>query len=148
MVTWADTDAAIEAVRFRRQKRVETTTLLTALSLLLCAIWLAWPSLKALVNGDGVVLTSFGAPLLLLLWGIFVQDATLDDPNARSRLGSSTAVAWPILLALGALGLEPALNHCWAACLSLWSVCCAARFRGKPCVGISAFCATVQSLLA
>ena len=111
MVTWADTDAAIEAVRFTRQKRVETTTLVTALSLLLCAIWLAWPSLKALVNGDGVVLTSFGAPLLLLLWGIFVQDATLDDPNARSRLGSSTAVAWPILLSLGALGLEPALTQ-------------------------------------
>ena len=36
------------------------------------------------MNGDGVVLTSFGAPLLLLIWGIFVQDVTLDDA-ARSR---------------------------------------------------------------
>ena len=86
MVTWADADAAVEAARAARIKRVETTTLISALSLLTCAVWLAWPSLKALVDGDGVVLTSFGAPLLLLVWGIFVQDLTLDDPAARSRL--------------------------------------------------------------
>ena len=92
MVTWADTDAAVEADVPTASEAGENNHLLTALSLLLvCAVWLAWPSIKALMNGDGVVLTSFGAPLLLLIWGIFVQDATLDDANARSRLGSSTA---------------------------------------------------------
>ena len=58
MVTWADADAAVEAERAQRLRRVENTTLLTALSLLVCAVWLAWPSIKGLMNGDGVVLTS------------------------------------------------------------------------------------------
>ncbi|MGB0515627.1 MAG: hypothetical protein ACPGKR_01640 [Poseidonia sp.] len=106
MVTWADADAAVEAERAQRLRRVENTTLLTALSLLVCAVWLAWPSIKGLMNGDGVVLTSFGAPLLLLIWGIFVQDVTLDDAVARSRVASASTVAWPILLCLGALGLD------------------------------------------
>ena len=106
MVTWADADAAVEAERAQRVKRVENTTMLTALSLLVCAVWLAWPSVQGLMAGDGVVLTSFGAPLVLLVWGIFVQDLTLDDAIARSRVASATSVAWPVLLCLGALGLD------------------------------------------
>jgi len=106
MVTWADADAAVEAERAQRVKRVENATLLTALSLLVCAVWLAWPSIKGLMGGDGVVLTSFGPPLVLLIWGIFVQDLTLDDAVARSRVASATSIAWPILLCLGVLGLE------------------------------------------
>ena len=106
MVTWADADAAVEAERTQRVKRVENATLFTALSLLVCAVWLAWPSIKGLMEGDGVVLTSFGPPLVLLIWGIFVQDLTLDDAVARSRVASATSIAWPILLCLGALGLE------------------------------------------
>ena len=106
MVTWADADAAVEAERSRRIKRVENMTLITALTLLLCAIWLAWPSLRSLINGDGVVLTSFGAPLVLLIWGIFIQDLTLDDATARARAASASTVAWPLLLCLGALGLD------------------------------------------
>lgn len=106
MVTWADADAAEEAERLRRTKRVENATLLTALSLLVCAVWLAWPSINGLMEGDGVVLSSFGAPLVLLVWGIFVQDLTLDDAVARSRVASATSIAWPVLLCLGALGLD------------------------------------------
>jgi len=106
MVTWADADAAVEAERAVRIKRVENATLVSALTLLLCAVWLAWPSIRSLSNGDGVVLASFGAPLLVLIWGIFVQDLTLDDGAARSRVASATSVAWPLLLCLGALGFE------------------------------------------
>ena len=106
MVTWADADAAVEAERALRIKRVENATLVSALSLLLCAVWLAWPSIRGLSNGDGVVLTSFGAPLLVLIWGIFVQDLTLDDGAARSRVASATSVAWPLLMCLGGLGFE------------------------------------------
>ena len=105
MVTWADADAAVETERLARIKRVENATLGTALLLLLCALWLAWPSMRGLINGDGVVLSSFGAPLLLIVWGIFVQDLTLDEAVARSRVASATTVAWPPLLCLGALGL-------------------------------------------
>ena len=106
MVTWADADAAVEAERALRLKRVENATLLSALSLLVCAVWLAWPSIRGLSNGDGVVLASFGAPLLVLIWGIFVQDLTLDDGAARSRVASATSVAWPLLMCLGGLGFE------------------------------------------
>lgn len=106
MVTWADADAAVEAERALRTKRVENATLVSALSLLLCAVWLAWPSIRGLSNGDGVVLATFGAPLLVLIWGIFVQDLTLDDGAARSRVASATSVAWPLLMCLGALGFE------------------------------------------
>ena len=60
-----------------------------------CVPWLAWPSIRGLSNGDGVVLASFGAPLLVLIWGIFVQDLTLDDGAARSRVASATSIAWP-----------------------------------------------------
>ena len=106
MVTWADADAAVEAERAVRIKRVENATLVSALTLLLCAVWLAWPSIRGLSNGDGVVLASFGAPLLVLIWGIFVQDLTLDDGAARSRVASATSIAWPLLMCLGALGFE------------------------------------------
>ena len=106
MVTWADADAAIEAQRAQRLKRVENMTLLTALLLLMSAVWLAWPSMQSMVNGEGVVLTAFGPPVVLLIWGIFVQDLTLDDASARSRLGASSALAWPVLLCVGALSLD------------------------------------------
>ncbi len=48
MVTWADADAAVEAERALRIKRVENATLVSALTLLLCAVWLAWPSIRGL----------------------------------------------------------------------------------------------------
>jgi hypothetical protein len=126
MVTWADADAAVEAERARRTKRVENMTLMTALSLLLCAVWLAWPSLRHLMNGDGVVLTSFGAPLVLLIWGIFIQDLTLDDAAARARVASASTVAWPLLICLGALGLDSTFSATAAGSLLI-------MFAGTAC---------------
>ena len=106
MVTWADADAAVEAERLARIKRVESMTMFTALTLLACAVWLAWPTLDAMASGEGVVLASLGAPLLLVIWGIFVQDLTLDEPAARTRVGSATAIAWPVLMTIGVLEME------------------------------------------
>ena len=71
MVTWADADAAVEAERAQRVKRVENATLLTALSLLVCAIC-RWPSIKGLMERRRSP-HQFGPPLVLLIWGIFVQ---------------------------------------------------------------------------
>ena len=110
MVTWADADAAVATQRQLRVKRVESITTLTALLILACAIWLAWPSLDALISGRGVALSSFGAPTLLLVWGIILQDVALDDPSARSRIGATASIAWPVLGVLGALSLETTLN--------------------------------------
>ncbi|MCH1460853.1 MAG: hypothetical protein L7U25_00670 [Candidatus Poseidonia sp.] len=85
MVTWADTDSAIQAERLLRTKRVESMAMYTAFAILGCAVWLAWPTLKSMMQGDGVVLANFGPPFALILWGIFLQDLVLDDPSARTR---------------------------------------------------------------
>ena len=106
MVTWADTDSAIEAERARRERSVESMTMMTALLMLASAAWLAWPSIDDLMSGRSVDLTSFGAPLLLLLWGIFLQDLAVDAPSARSRLGAAASVAWPVLAVLSITGLN------------------------------------------
>ena len=111
MVTWADADSAIQAERLQRTKRVESMAMYTAFIILGCAVWLAWPTLKSMAQGEGVVLTNFGPPFALILWGIFLQDLVLDDPSARTRLGSSTALAWPVLLVIGALGLDTGSNQ-------------------------------------
>ena len=143
MVTWADADAAVEAERSRRIKRVENMTLITALTLLLCAIWLAWPSLRSLINGDGVVLTSFGAPLVLLIWGIFIQDLTLDDATARARAASASTVAWPLLLCLGAPALtKPSPPPPPVACSSCLQASPVANGLTGPCVATLASCGT------
>ncbi|HJM54944.1 MAG TPA: hypothetical protein QGI72_01715 [Poseidonia sp.] len=110
MVTWADVDSAIESERQRRIKHVDSMTMTTALLILGCAMWIAWPTLTDLFSDKGVVLSGFGAPMLLLFWGIILQDLALDDPAARSRVGASTSVSWPILMVLGALGLEATLS--------------------------------------
>jgi len=117
MVTWADTDSAIQAERLLRTKRVESMAMYTAFAILGCAVWLAWPTLKSMMQGDGVVLANFGPPFALILWGIFLQDLVLDDPSARTRLGSSTALAWPVLLVIGALGIDTDSNQALAGSL-------------------------------
>ena len=78
----------------------------TALLMLGAAAWLAWPSIDDLVSGRSVELTSFGSPLLLLLWGIFLQDLAVDAPSARSRLGAAASVAWPVLAVLSVSALN------------------------------------------
>ena len=122
MVTWADVDSAIESERQRRAKRVDSVTMATALLILICAIWLAWPTLSDLFSDKGVSLAGFGAPMLLLFWGIILQDLALDDPAARSRIGASTTVAWPVLMVIGALGLEAELNGTTAGSVLVMAV--------------------------
>jgi hypothetical protein len=78
------------------------------------------------MNGDGVVLTSFGAPLVLLIWGIFIQDLTLDDAAARARVASASTVAWPLLICLGALGLDSTFSATAAGSLLI-------MFAGTAC---------------
>ena len=85
-------------------------TLATALVILVCAMWTAWPTLTDLFSDKGVELSGFGAPMLLLFWGIILQDLALDEPAARTRVGASTSVSWPILMVLGSLGLELKLS--------------------------------------
>ncbi|MAH29129.1 MAG: hypothetical protein CL959_00380 [Euryarchaeota archaeon] len=95
---WGDVDEAIKAERLLRVQRIERLSTICALFCLSGAIWLAWPVLKDAFVGDASLLTGLGMPVLVLLWGIVIQDLILDDPRARTRIGAATSIVWPVLL--------------------------------------------------
>ncbi|MEC7180272.1 MAG: hypothetical protein VXW36_02685 [Candidatus Thermoplasmatota archaeon] len=95
---WGDVDEAIKAERVLRVQRIERLSTVCALFCLSGAIWLAWPVLKDAFVGDASLLTGLGMPVLVLLWGIVIQDLILDDPRARTRIGAATSIVWPVLL--------------------------------------------------
>ena len=95
---WGDVDEAIKAERLLRVQRIERLSTTCALFCLSGAIWLAWPVLKDAFVGDASLLTGLGMPVLVLLWGIVIQDLILDDPRARTRIGAATSIVWPVLL--------------------------------------------------
>ena len=95
---WRDVDEAIKAERLLRVQRIERLSTICALFCLSGAIWLAWPVLKDAFVGDASLLTGLGMPVLVLLWGIVIQDLILDDPRARTRIGAATSIVWPVLL--------------------------------------------------
>ena len=95
---WGDVDEAIKAERLLQVQRIERLSTICALFCLSGAIWLAWPVLKDAFVGDASLLTGLGMPVLVLLWGIVIQDLILDDPRARTRIGAATSIVWPVLL--------------------------------------------------
>jgi|TARA_B110000459_G_scaffold194171_1_gene233297 hypothetical protein len=103
---WADVETAIEAAIKQRQQRLERLTTASALLLLSGALWLMWPSLNAAMNGESGLLKGLGLPLLIIVWGLIIQDLVVDDPRARTRVGSAASVAWPVLLVTASQSLE------------------------------------------
>ncbi len=95
---WGDVEEAIKSERLLRIQRIERLSTICALFCLTGAIWLAWPVLKDAFVGDASLLTGLGMPVLVLLWGIVIQDLILDDPRARTRIGAASSVVWPVLL--------------------------------------------------
>jgi hypothetical protein len=61
-------------------------------------VWLAWPTLKDAFSGDAKLLSGLGMPILVILWGIILQDLILDDPKARTRVGAACSMFWPLLM--------------------------------------------------
>ena len=102
MDEWADVEGAIKAAIKQRQKRIESLTGFSAIIILTGAIWLVWPSLSAALRGDSGLLSSLGLPLLILVWGLMVQDIGLSDSRARTRIGATSSIAWPVLLIIAA----------------------------------------------
>lgn len=103
---WADVETAIEAAIKQRQQRLERLTTGSALLLLSGALWLMWPSLNAAMNGESGLLKGLGLPLVIIVWGLIIQDLVVDDPRARTRVGSAASVAWPVLLITASQSLE------------------------------------------
>ena len=98
MDAWADVESAIQAAVNQRNDRLEKLVAISAISILLGAIWLVWPTLSAAAKGEGGLLNGLGMPILILAWGLLVQDIGLTSPTARTRVGASATIAWPVLL--------------------------------------------------
>lgn len=104
---WADVDAAITAARKSRQQRLDRLTSSSALLVLTGAVWLMWPSLQSAIKGDSGLFEGLGYPLLIIAYGLILQDSVLDDAKARTRIGSFASIAWPVFLILASKHLNP-----------------------------------------
>ena len=98
MDAWSDVEGAIQAAIKQRTDRLEKLVAASSMLILLGAIWLVWPTLSAAAKGEGGLLTGLGMPIVILIWGLLVQDIGLTNPSARTRVGSSATIAWPVLL--------------------------------------------------
>ena len=98
MDAWSDVEGAIQAAIKQRTDRLEKLVATSSMLILLGAIWLVWPTLSVAAKGEGGLLTGLGMPIIILIWGLLVQDIGLTNPSARTRVGASATIAWPVLL--------------------------------------------------
>ena len=110
MDAWADVESAIQAAVQQRNERLEKLVAISAISILLAAIWLVWPTLSAAAKGEGGLLNGLGMPILILTWGLMVQDIGLTSPSARTRVGASATIAWPVLLMIASKELTSTIS--------------------------------------
>ena len=110
MEAWADVEKAIQAEKLMRHQKMNNLVNFSAFSLLGAAIWLAWPALNSAIEGKSGIISGLGLPIIILIWGVVVQDIVVDDAKARSRVGGGASIVWPILLMIGALNFDFALS--------------------------------------
>ena len=90
---FVDLEEAIKAESKSRLDKVEKLAGLSALVLLSAAVWLAWPTLKSGIAGNSLNSDLMYA-LIIIAWGVFVQDLGIMDKKSRSRIGIIATVAW------------------------------------------------------
>lgn len=90
---FVDLEEAIKAESKSRLDKVEKLAGLSAIVLLSAAVWLAWPTLKSGMAGNSLNSDLIYA-LIIIAWGVFVQDLGLMDKKSRSRIGIIATVAW------------------------------------------------------
>ena len=88
-----DLEEAIKAESKSRLDKVEKLAGLSALVLLGAAVWLAWPTLKSGMAGNSLNSDLMYA-LIIIAWGVFVQDLGIMDKKSRSRIGIIATVTW------------------------------------------------------
>ncbi|MED6338110.1 MAG: hypothetical protein VYC12_03700, partial [Candidatus Thermoplasmatota archaeon] len=98
MDAWSDVEGAIQAAIKQRNARLERLVAASSMLMLLGAIWLVWPILSAAAKGEGGLLNGLVMQILVLIWGLLVQDIGLTEPSSRTRVGASATIAWPVLL--------------------------------------------------
>ena len=90
---FVDLEEAVKAESKNRLDSIERLASFTALILLGTASWLAWPALQSAMDG-GPLITGLGHSIIILAWGIFVQDLGTMDNKGRSRVGAAATIAW------------------------------------------------------
>ena len=101
---------AVQAESKSRIERVEKLSGISAFLLLGAAIWLAWPALQSSMNG-GPLIIGLGYPLIVLAWGIFVQDLGVMDEKTRSKIGAMATISWLPISIIAISQLEGELSQ-------------------------------------
>ncbi len=83
------------------QQRVEKLSAFCALTLIAAAIALAWPSLNESTVDSSATVGGLGLAVLVLAWGMFVQDLGMDESKSRTRIGSIAGITWLPLVLMG-----------------------------------------------
>ena len=105
-----DFDKAVEAEANLRLKHIENLSSASALIILSAATWLAWPALTAAMNG-GSLLSGIGYSIILLAWGVLVQDLAVMDEKSRSKIGAASTIAYLPILVLAGSTLNENISH-------------------------------------
>ena len=103
MDAWADVEGAIQSALEQRKQNIERLTALSAITILIGAVWLVWPTISSAAKGESGLLTGLGLPIIILIWGLMVQDLGIADARTRTRVSASATIAWPILLIIAAI---------------------------------------------
>ena len=102
---FVDLEEAIKAESRNRSHRVEKLAGISAMVLLGAAFWLAWPTLQEGLGGDSLT-SDLKYAMIIIAWGIFVQDLGVMDKKSRSRIGVISTVAWLPLSIVALSNLE------------------------------------------
>ena len=107
---FVDLDEAIKAEASSRLEKVEKLAGISAMALLGAAVWLAWPTLQSGMSGASINSEIIYA-LIIIAWGIFVQDLGIMDKKSRSRIGTIATIAWLPLAIVAVSYLEGNLSE-------------------------------------
>jgi len=102
---FVDLQDAVDAEIQHRLGKIEKLSTFSAFAMLGAATWLAWPALQSAMEG-GPLITGLGYALIVLVWGIFVQDLGVLSGTGLSRVGAAATIAWLPLLVIGIGDIE------------------------------------------
>jgi len=102
---FVDLEEAVKAEVKNRNNSIEKLASFSAILLLGTSTWLAWPALQSAMNG-GPLITGLGHCIIILAWGVFVQELGFMDSKGRTRIGAAATIAWLPISVMGISQLE------------------------------------------
>jgi len=115
---FVDLDEAVKSEAKSRVENVERLASVSAFILLGAATWLAWPALQSAMDG-GPLITGLGYSLIILAWGVFVQDLGFMDKKGRSRIGAASTISWLPVSIIAIAQLEGNISELFGMALLL-----------------------------